>query len=267
MKNLAKSKDLVVLSNAIIEARLLTNFEANEFKLFLAGVSMIKKEDKEFTKYKIGTETLRKVLNIENKKWIYSAVKEIAKKMSLKSAIEIEDKKNKQWAAFFLFSSLSYKNGNLTIKFNEDMKPFFLQLKKNFTKFQLSEFKKLRSKYSIRIYQLLKQYQNIGERTLEIQNLRTKLGIEPNELKQFIELRRRVLNPAQRELEPTPMAFVYTPIKEGRKFTKIKFTLINKSVEPEYHAETKEIKTEVGQNSQYTAEIGRLYTYVPNKQI
>ena len=260
-------KELAVVSNAIIEARF-TQFQAdqfqmNELKIFMTAVSMIDKNDEEFSLCKISAKSLQNILNITNKSQIYETVKESVDRMTLKSAITIEDKAKKKWTTYFLFSMLDYYDGILSVEFNKYMRPFLLQLKKNFTKFRLSEFRTFRSKYSIRLYQLLKQYENLKERIFELKDLRLKLGVTDDKLKKFIEFRRRVLNTAQKELSSTPLAFQYYPIKEGRKFTKIKFVLKGKE-----NIKREDIKTNIKLHCLPTASspepsVGKLINLIP----
>ena len=151
----------------------------------------------------------------------------------------IKDPERKEFTVYTIFSRMHYGDGVLTAKFNKEMRPFLLQIKKHFTKFKLKEFKPFRSKYSIRIYQLLKQYQNFKERTFELPELRDILGVKQDELKNFSEFRVRVLKVAQRELESTPLAFDFEPIKHGRggKVVRVKFILKNNKEENEEQPE------------------------------
>ncbi len=219
-----EEKNLVILSNAVIEARY--KMSLNEQKIFLALVSLIEKNDSDLKKYSINVQSLREILDISSDH-IYEEVKKIATRVAERTLF-IEDKVNKRWAKYPFFSVMEYANGFLYAEFNQKIKPLLLELKQEFTKFQLNEFKPFKSKYSIRIYQLLKQYTLIGERTFEISELKTKLGIDADKLKQFVNFKERVLNITQHELANTPMAFEWEAIKEGHKFTKIRFVLKNK---------------------------------------
>lgn len=218
-----KSKNMVVLDNSIVEAHYTMNL--NEQKLFLSLVSLVDKDDDDLKEYSITAQSLTSILNISDSH-IYEEIKEVAHKLT-KKTLFIEDKSKKRWIEYPLFSVMRYEDGTLCAGFNDKIKPFLLKLRREFTKFQLKEFKPFKSKYSIRMYQLLKQYTLLRERTFDIKDLKLKLGIGEGELKQFVEFRRSVLNRAQRELENTRMAFEYEPIKRGRRFVKIRFILKN----------------------------------------
>ncbi|BBJ29048.1 replication initiation protein [Athalassotoga saccharophila] len=220
-----RDNKMLVLHNSVIEARY--NMNLDEIKLFIALISLIKKDDTELKEYQIESEKLNNIFNISNKDGIYEVTKRVADGL-MKRIIFIEDKGKKYWAKYSIFSKMEYKDGVLHVKFNSEISPYLLKLRDNFTRFKLAEFKPFTSKYSIRIYELLKQYKKIGERTFDIEDLKLRLGIEQGELKKVIDFKRFVVNIAQRELENTPLAFDYQMIKSGKKFTKIKFILKNK---------------------------------------
>ncbi|MGR5897571.1 hypothetical protein ACT7C8_01455 [Bacillus cereus] len=72
---------------------------------------------------------------------------------------------------------------------------------------------KLKSIYSIRIYELLKQYENLKERTLSLETLRyyvDAIKIYPN----YANFKQRILKPVQKELKNnTDISFEFTEIK------------------------------------------------------
>ena len=52
--------------------------------------------------------------------------------------------------------------GRMNLKLNDSLKPYLLGLKRNFTKLDISNAIKLNSKYSFRIYEILKSVENMG---------------------------------------------------------------------------------------------------------
>ncbi len=84
---------------------------------------------------------------------------------------------------------------------------------------------KLKSTYSIRIYELLKQYEHIRERTISLESLRYYLDaidVYPN----YANFKQRVLKHSQKELnQKTDISFEFEEIKSGRKVQRIKFIM------------------------------------------
>jgi plasmid replication initiation protein len=119
---------------------------------------------------------------------------------------------------------INKKNGTIQIKLDELMKPYLLQLKKRFTSYSLYFTLAMQSKYSIRLYELLKSYQNLGQCEFEIDRLKSILAAEKYEL--FANLKQKVLNISLREINDYGDILVsYELEKQGRKFHKIKFTI------------------------------------------
>jgi len=100
---------------------------------------------------------------------------------------------------------------------------------------------KLRSIYSIRIYELLKQYQSIGKRTITIESLRKMLGIEPDEYKTYNNLKRKVIMVAHKEVnEKTDICFDYKEIKLSRKVNEIEFIVQKKAAATQWQCKEEE---------------------------
>lgn len=68
--------------------------------------------------------------------------------------------------SWFSYTEYIPNKGILIIRFNDLLKPLLLNIKNNYTKLFLDHIIKLNSKHSIRIYELLKQYEKISERAL-----------------------------------------------------------------------------------------------------
>ena len=70
-------------------------------------------------------------------------------------------------------------------------------LKDNFTKYNISNILKLRSSYSIQVFELLAQYKVIGNRTISIKEFREVLSIpttyKDNHIKALLETIQKVL--------------------------------------------------------------------------
>lgn len=233
---------LMVVKNDIVEA--IYDLTVNQQKLFIALLSLINKNDIAFKEYKIEAKALMDVLNIKDENEIFVVVDRTTNGL-VRQAVGIRDNEKQEFEKYPLFSVIKYKKGVLTAGFNDKMSPFLLFIKEkyvNFTKFYLKEIKPLQSKYSIRIYMLLKQYESLKTRIFDLEELRLMLNIETNKLKNFKDFRRFVIEPAQRELENTQMAFTWEPIREHHKFTKIKFTLKNPPGKEEITYQPEEIE-------------------------
>lgn len=87
------------------------------------------------------------------------------------------------------------------------------------TQFRLWNVIRLNSKYSIRLYEILKMLENEGIYTkyFEMDELRETLSVEPDKLLQFSHFRKTVIEKAKKDLaELTDINFTWEPTK-GKK--------------------------------------------------
>ncbi|MEH7569563.1 replication initiation protein, partial [Priestia megaterium] len=118
----------------------------------------------------------------------------------------------------------------ITLQFHPSLKYLFLELKEKFTSYQLENVVRLNSVYSIRIYELLKQYERLRKRELTLEELRHFLAIEPTKYKQYGHFKSKVLAVAQKEINnKTDIHFEFVEIKTGRKVTSIEFIITSSS--------------------------------------
>jgi plasmid replication initiation protein len=133
-------------------------------------------------------------------------------------------------------SSIEYiKNtGKIELEFSEKLMPYLLQLKTRFTKYQLKNILNLKNKHSIRIYELLKQYEKIGKREVELKELRSILSIKDDEYTRFDNFDKMILKIPKEEINKhTDIKIDYEKIKTGRKITSILFKIESKYQEKE----------------------------------
>jgi hypothetical protein len=122
----------------------------------------------------------------------------------------------------------SYKHhldeGWFEFSFSLHLERELLLIKDQFTQYHLMNVSKLRSQYSIRLYELLKQYIVVGHRKIVIDELKGMLGIEKDEYRLFTHIRQRVLIPAHREIcAKTDIEFQWKPFKHVRKIIGVEF--------------------------------------------
>jgi plasmid replication initiation protein len=230
----AKKYPIIVQSNKLVEARY--TLTVGEQRLILAMVSMIHPDDADFFDYEIGMKELSELLNIDMKNIYREADKIIDRLMERVLHIPKPDGYliKAHWVAM-----AEYKKGSVMLTFAPKLKPYLLNLKREFTKCDLAVATQFKSIYSIRIYQLLKQYKGIGYREFRVDELKEILGIKPNEYREFKRFRSRVINQAKKEFGKKDesgqfkcdLTFSLETFREGRRIARMKFIII----EQEYH--------------------------------
>jgi plasmid replication initiation protein len=85
------------------------------------------------------------------------------------------------------------KDNYIKLRFHSDLKPFLLELKQRYLVYDIRNILSLTSIYSVRLFELLKQYQKIGKRRFELDELKSLLSIEPNEYALYGHFKERVI--------------------------------------------------------------------------
>ena len=217
-----KNSQLIVKSNNLIEASY--RLSTQEQRIILLVASMIKSEDEDFQEYYIEIKSFMDLIGVSGHSK-YKEIKEITKKLRERTIIikNLQEDTETQvgWVSSFKYYN---KGGYVKVRLDPELKPYFLKLKERFTQYQLKNVIKLKSSYSIRIYELLKQYEKIKERYFELPELKKILGIRPGEYKLYGDFNRKILKRAKKELpEKTDLKFKYREKKNGRKVVGIYF--------------------------------------------
>ena len=220
---------VVVQSNRFLDSP--KNLTLNEYKLFMFVVSKINPDGNEIEKIRVTADEFANVLGAEKKNNIYKELK-MASDRLLNRIITVHYPEKELFTKTHLIASINYwyGKGYVDIAISPDMKPHLLKLKENFTQYKLSNIARLSSIYAIRIYELLKKQEVLGQRTFFLEDLRNKLGLPPETLQTFKNFRVRVLKTAQEEInEKTDIEISYTYQKTGRKVTAIIFSIQSKN--------------------------------------
>lgn len=114
--------------------------------------------------------------------------------------------------------------GTVSLWFTSHIAPHLLQLKGQFTTYQLAQASALRSVYSWRLLELLSQYASTGWRQIELDEFHHAMETPNSYRSNFKDCRRWVVEPAVKELcEKDGWLINWIPIKVGRKVSSLRF--------------------------------------------
>lgn len=212
---------LAVQSNALIHARY--EMTMLQKKLLLMLISKIRREDDDFKVYKIRVKDFKGTAGLSSTQ-IYSKLKKATEGLL---GIVFKIKKETGELQISILSSAEYFKGRglMELCFDPKLKPYLLQLQKQFTQIPIKQVMTLRSVYSIRLFEMLQQYKSNGFFITKVDDLKYKLGLD-NKYKSYNLFKKNVILQAQNELNSTDMAFTFEEIKEGRRIDRIRFKLI-----------------------------------------
>ncbi len=216
----AENNKMVKQSNFLINARY--GMSLLERRIYLKMVSMVKPDDKDFEDIVIDAGALIEELGLQ-KSSAYTEFRNATKKL-MHCVCEINN--DKQIIQVALISSAIYLKGKalIILHFDPSIKPYLLNIKNQFTLFDLEEAFGIKSNHSLRVYELLKQYSSTGFRVISIEDLRFALNISKEQYPNHYDFKKRIILQAQKDLEKTPMAFKFKELKSGKRVVNIEFT-------------------------------------------
>jgi Initiator Replication protein len=229
LKKKKKINDTVIIrkANELVEARY--RFDIWEMRLFLKMLTMIRADDKDFYEYKIYINDLIKDFRLEKNKDTYNRVKDGARKLMTKIIkVLVKDEGNTVELETPIIGAVKKtieegEGSYIKLAFYPDLKQFLLELKNRYLVYDFKNVSNLPSPYYVRIYELLKQYEKIGERKFNVNELKEILGIQ-SEYKLYGHFKSKIIDKAQAKLaEHTDINFTYKEIKRGRAVEELIF--------------------------------------------
>lgn len=133
--------------------------------------------------------------------------------------------------AWFSSIRINHDSGLVDIDFDKYMEPYLLHLREHYTMYQLRNVLCLHSKYSVRLYEVLKSYSFMEQPIWQtLSKLRDLLDASAVTYDSFGRFKERVLAPAVKELNAyTDLDVSYSLSKTGRKVDRIFFSIAVKN--------------------------------------
>lgn len=219
-----KSDYLVTKSNYFI-MNSSYDLTIEEQRIILTLASTVSPNDEDFKTYKFKISDFAKMSGTNNKN-IYSDVQKLTKGL-MKKVFEIQEGKTLIQSAWLSGAKYEEGSGVVELTFNSLLKPYMLRLNELFTRYRLANVLGMKSKYSPRIYEILKANEFKAQKQIEIsvEDLRRLLKAE-DIYKRHYDFKAKVLLPAQKDLETvSDIVFDFDEIKEGREVKSIVFKI------------------------------------------
>ena len=127
---------------------------------------------------------------------VYNEMARVTNSLFEKEIIYFDEEGNltkKRWVITCKFNEVTKK---VIIKFHPDLLMDLLIFKGQYTKLNYSFLTTTKSFYASRLYELLRQYLNIGCRGFDIQDLRFKFGLKDGEYPMYANFKQKILKPS-----------------------------------------------------------------------
>ena len=216
-------KDYIVTkSNNLITSNY--NLSVQEQKIILTLASMVQPQDENFKPYVFKIHDFMQLLGIESKTK-YTEIPKITKELMQKV---FEIKRGNKLIQLAWLSSVEYEKGTgiVELEFSPKLKPYLLELKGLHTSYKLENILSLKSKYSIRLYEILKSNLFKNHIEIKLEDLKRMVGANEKAYDTYTNFKSKVIFQAQKELPlKTDISFEFEEIKTGRKVTALKFDI------------------------------------------
>lgn len=213
----------VVKANSLVNARY--DWTMLQQRMILQMIAQLDPREEDFGNQTIYIADLMDLGQVSGNAYYERATEAAKVLLDQKIFFSLDDGR---WRGYNLLSYVSPGPGYIEARFNPDMRPFLLQLKRRFTRYMLQHVMQFQSPYSIRIYELAQQFADIGHRTIDLDDLREMLVIE-DKYPRFYDFKRRVLEQAKKEINRfTDLTIAYEVLRERRVPKKVRLYIRRK---------------------------------------
>lgn len=231
---------LIRKSNDLVEGKY--RFDIWEMRVFTKTLTMIHKDDEDFRPYRIYLKDIISDFGLEQNKQSYKFLKEGAEKLARREIRAVAPTPDGEMellthiAAGVKSFTKNSAGKYIEVSFHPEMKPHLLQLQSQFLMYDIKNILRLQSSFSIRIYELLKQYERIGKRKFTVDELKEILDIA-DKYPLYANFKQRVIIKAQEDLaDYTDIRFSFEEEKKGKAVFAITFFIErNKEFAEEQH--------------------------------
>ena len=148
--------------------------------------------------------------------------------------------------------------GLVELQFTDAVIPLITRLSEQYTEYELKQVSELQSEYAIRLYELMMQWKTVGKtKQILLDDLRSHLGVKPNQYQAMNNFKARVLNHAINQINNhTDITAEYEQHKTGRKVTGFTFKFESKT--KAVSNDPKPVKLTPKQIETYSSKLARL---------
>ncbi|MBU1822034.1 MAG: replication initiation protein [Bacteroidetes bacterium] len=224
-------------NRGLVEAT--SKMDIHEFRVFMTMLTMVLPEDKDFEEYEIRTQDIIKMFSLGDDGRYYEAVRDAADRLFNKKFVIFETREDGEVykTTIHLIDETSEpvnesEQNRILVKFNPKLKPYLIQLQREYLTIDVRNVKNVQSPYSMKLYIILKHQYNLGNRkkTYTVVRLKEILAIEEHEYPMYGNFKQKILKKGIQDLEKnTDLRVVrLEEIKVGRAVDSVVFYIESK---------------------------------------
>jgi plasmid replication initiation protein len=226
----------VVKANSLIQAGY--RLTLAEQRVLLSAISIIGKDEvpTDQTTYTVTANALADVTGSTARR-AYQELAEAAhrlyrREVRIEGASNGEDRERVTMTRWVQDVQYIPDEGRVELRFAHSILPYLSLLQREFTSYKLQHVASMRSTHGVRLYELLAQWRQSGEREIEIEDLRRMFGVE-GRYPSIKDLKKYVIEPAVRDVnECSDLSVEWGQRKAGRRVAAIQFRFEPKKSEP-----------------------------------
>ena len=222
--------------SGLVEAT--SKMDIHEFRVFATMLTMVLPEDEDFTTYELRVQDIIKLFSLKKDGRYYELMRNAAHKLLDRKFVIYEKKNGEEYKTTInLITETSEpvnesNKNHILLQFSPKLKPYLLQLKKEYLTIDIRNIQDISSPYSVKLYMILKHQIRLGNSKAKytIERIRQILAIEEGEYILYGSFKQQVIRRAISDIEK------YTDIsvskieeeKAGRSVAIINFHILEK---------------------------------------
>lgn len=251
---------LVYKSNALIEASY--RLSVYEQRIILGCIAQVRR-DEPLTDQRLYTVSAQQIADMTGTQLgtAYQNLKAAAERL-FRREVTLHEAPNGQGGAKVRLTrwvqEVVYQKdqGTIALRFSQPMVPYLSQLTEQFTRYALTDVARMDSAHAIRLYELLCQWRDFGQREVSIEWLRESFQLE-GKYPAIKDFKRWVIQPAVKQInEYSPLWVKWDQRKTGRRVSHLVFTFGEKAVEKAGRNKRKEDQKSLGISEEHRSIYG-----------
>lgn len=221
---MSERNKLIVKDNRLVrEARYDLTLSQQKFVLYI--ISKIEKDDPPDKVYSVSVKEICSLLDIgeigSNYRYLKAGIDALASK-----AFWLYERSTNATVRLQWLEHIKIYHGSEVVSFQFDpsLRPYLFALRNNFTAFELRDILQMKSKYAIRLYEILRSYAFIGMYEVELEELKNLLMA--TSYTSYDNFRRKVLEVAIDDINYcTTLLVSYTSQRRNRRVARLIFDI------------------------------------------
>lgn len=216
-----------------------SKMDIHEFRVFMALLTMVLPDDDDFIEYELRTQDIIRLYSLSDDGRYYEAIRDASERLFNKKFVIYETKEDGEIykTTIHLIDETSEPvkesdQNRIRLKFNPKLKPYLLQLQREYLTIDVRNIAKINSPNSVKLYVILKHQYNLGNRKVKYTIIRLKeiLAINEDEYPLYGNFKQKIIQKGIKDLEKHTdlMVVKLEEEKAGRAVDSVIFFLVEK---------------------------------------